>query len=784
MFDLNDISQWKKSLGLLPIKLFSNIENKSDFILLDGGTGDFCIDIKPEISDKDYFSSSWSSNTKNFVSVKEKILELYNWKKSKIESISSQVVKDNYLKFYSYLISNSIDSEYDIVPFILNIFRKLRNLTNEKERGTVSLNLLFLLLASYEEQNPFNTIDRAKWGLSDFENPNNEFDNYLDEFSKGISVNQDLKPNIELILRHSSGALFQEAQKEALIFDKSLDLFSGTLSSIYNTRKILYSSIHYTPAYLARTIVENALNKVDLKIKETLKIFDPACGTSEFLMEALKQLKTRNYDGNVQVIGWDSSESAINTSRFILTYEKREWLDKLSVNLELVEDSLQKDWDNDYDIVLMNPPFVSWEQMSKIARESVRDALGATFNKRPNQASAFLYKAINSLKAESVIGSVVPSSILTLDSYDKLRNLIKDTISPSLIGKLGNYVFENALTDISIIIGQNPKTDESPLVLWTRNEKGIVTDALVDLRKLQCGNVPFIDEKDYSIYTPVTFPINNENWKPLSYQENQLFKKLEIFVLNGRLTRIQNIFSVRQGIRTGNNQVFKVKASFFYNSIPMDEKKYFRPVIDNESIKNGILLNKNYVWYPYDKDGLMIRNEDELQKEVPFFYDAILRQHKEQLLNRARKDINNWWVLSEHRAWLTTKYPKLSSTEFGKPGSFAFDKKGEYVIERGNGWIPKKDFQNTADYYFYLAIFSSSFFENLLSIYSKQLAGGQWYDLGKKYTKNIPIPKISEELRYSFVYDKLAIIGKEISESNIYDFKIIDNHLKESIYSL
>jgi len=138
--------------------------------------------------------------------------------------------------------------------------------------------------------------------------------------------------------------------------------------------------------------------------------------------------------------------------------------------------------------------------------------------------------------------------------------------------------------------------------------------------------------------------------------------------------------------------------------------------------------------------------------------------------------------LSEHRAWLTKKNPKLSSTEFGKSDSFAFDKIGEFVIERGNAWIPKKDFQDITDYYFYLTIFSSSFFDTLLSIYSKQLAGGQWYDLGNKYTKNIPIPKISEELRSSTIYDKFEIVGKKISEVEILDFKIIDNYLKDSFY--
>ncbi|KAA6312789.1 hypothetical protein EZS27_036336, partial [termite gut metagenome] len=77
--------------------------------------------------------------------------------------------------------------------------------------------------------------------------------------------------------------------------------------------------------------------------------------------------------GSVQVIGWDSSESAVSTSKFLLQYEKRTQWDneKLDFNIKLVEDSLTEKWDNDYDLIVMNPPFVSWELLKN--KES-RDA--------------------------------------------------------------------------------------------------------------------------------------------------------------------------------------------------------------------------------------------------------------------------------------------------------------------------------------------------------------------------------------------------------------------------
>ena len=74
------------------------------------------------------------------------------------------------------------------------------------------------------------------------------------------------------------------------------------------SRKELYSSTHYTPPFLARSIVENSLKNIDLS-KPMIKILDPACGSSEFLIEALKQLNKLGYSGKVKIIGMDSSKS-------------------------------------------------------------------------------------------------------------------------------------------------------------------------------------------------------------------------------------------------------------------------------------------------------------------------------------------------------------------------------------------------------------------------------------------------------------------------------------------
>lgn len=778
MDDISNTKIWKKNFGLLPIHLSLAENDINNYILLNGGHGDFCFSNSfQDLSTEEYFSKAWSSNTKNFVALEEDKVHLFNWKLNETEEIEKRLVVSNFDKFYKYLLKNSYSSNSDIVPFLIDIFKQFRHHTGESQNASEALSILFNLLASLED----DSIDTNKWGLNTVQRPIN-FEMHLDRLKNGIGKS---KPILDLILRHSSGVLFQEAQKEAIFFNSQLNLF-GDFENDYITKKNLYTSVHYTPPFLSRSIVENVLSKFDLRNRTELKIIDPACGSGEFLIEVLKQLKELNYTGKVNITGWDSSESAIHTSNFLLQYEKRTiWNDNLVFSLNHVTDSLLEEWSNDYDLILMNPPFISWEQMNRNARESTNNIFQTTnLGKltRPNLASAFFYKAINSLNENGVIGCVVPSSLLTLDAYKKLRDECRDIITIDLIGKLGNFIFDDALTDVSIIIGHKPKENSSPLMLWVKNEKGKAHDALRDLRKMQTEEQQTVDEKYYSIYRPLEFPITKENWKVISINENKMIKSFRALIASEKLVTVSKLFSVKQGIRTGNNNIFKLDSDKFKN-LPDIEKSYFKHAIDNSSIANGIILDNLYIWYPYDKNGLIILSEAELEEKVPTYY-SFLCEGKESLQSRARISSDKWWVLSEHRAWQREKTKKIISTEFGSSKSFAVDIEGKYNIERGYGWLPKKKFSND-DYYFYLAIFSSSFFDKLLSIYSKQLAGSNiYYDLGNKYTKDIPIPNIfNEKIKSSNAYIRLKDIGHDMANDKPYSTNILNSTIEDYFYN-
>lgn len=776
MENLSNKNYWKKNFGVLPI-LLNPLNNDDKYLMLNGGSGDFCLQINSQYEDKnDFYGISWSSNTKNYISLDNENVIINNWIDQKTEKIPFSKVEAKADVFYNYLVSKSYKTENDVVPFIINIFRKLRNVTSEKENPTVALNLLFKLLISIEVN--YTNIDFTKWNLQNVPIPS-QFEYFAEELKTGF---KSIRPNLDLILRHSAGTLFQEAQKEVLFFNSQRDLFGSTSNKLI-TNNEAYSSIHYTPQYLARTIVENCLKLI--KHKTSLRIFDPACGSSEFLIEALKQLKNNDYNGKITIIGWDSSESAINTSKFLLHYENRtQWNNELVLDIKLVNDSLTEVWANDYDLILMNPPFISWELLkTKESKDAILGIIGT--NKKitkPNQASAFFYKAITSLNNEGIIGCVLPSSIFTFDSYSTIRKDIEELINIKTVAKLGNFVFENALTDVSFFIGKKPKSQDYTKLIWCKNEKGNAQEALRELRKMNENNQQTVNNKNITIYTPIEFPILKDNWKIISLEEEKFYKNLNRLVLSKKIVPISDIFKVTLGIRTGNNSVFKLTKDQF-DSLPNLEKKYFYPVIDNDSIKNYSHNVNNYSWYPYNiNDGKsLIENEDFLIEKLPFYYNNFLEINKSSLSNRKKK-VPNWWDLADRAPRLLPLTKSIVSTEFGSSKSFAISN-GVCIPERGYAWISKKPFEKD-DYYFYLSVFSSTIFDKLLSIYSKQLAGGNWYDLGAKYTKDIPIPNIYlPEIKDSEAYSKLVQLGKELEKGNSFVKNNIDEILSTFFYS-
>lgn len=749
---------WAHGSGQMPVRL-SPCEDKKRYILLDGGLYDFCLDLTDEDTDvAAYYSAAWSSDVKNYIALRGERAEIYNWSRGTCETVKQSVLRAKFTDFLKILNTTSYRTSDDVTPFILGLFSQLRNLTKEHREPIEALNLLFKLLISLDDENLSQTTCDT-WGVQNVVAPAG-FDALLVSLQRGV---RNIKPNLDFILRHGSGPLFETAHREALYFDTQIDLFGEVSSHLGYALRQKYTGVHYTPRYLVRSIVENALKQIRLEGRDQLTILDPACGSGAFLQEVLKQLKEMNYEGRITIRGFDISLMAEQTAKFLIGYESRsQWNDKLKINIRQ-QDSLAEDWGVN-DIVLMNPPFISYELIKDPeVKDRVNSILeGVEMKKRPNMAAAFLYKAVQSLSDNGVIGAVLPSSLLLQEQYDNLRSDLRDIIRLETVAHLGNFVFKDALADTSFILGVKLQgVDYIPLNIWCSNREQSAFDAMKGWRKMQYDNATLKINEHYNIYTPSHFPIVRRSWKVLPQRDDELLKKLVLKEQNGDLKPLGGIFEVRQGVIKGNRDLFEIDL-LTYEQLPKLEKRLYRLIVSSQTIDMGYVKRDTYLWYPYNSEGLMIKSDAEFRDNYPVSY-AWLSQHETAL--SLRKGVGNWWELTRSRYELFSKKDTwLCSKRSGGSHSFAIAPENS-VVEEGNVFLFKKNYGED-DKYFYLAFFSSSVFQRMLGIFARPLKAG--YDLGKVQIKDVPIIDINNPgIRECESYLELVRLGKEYAEGYV-----------------
>lgn len=734
---LENLDTWRNELGQMPVPLFGH-QNERRYVLLNGGKGNFCLDLAAEEQDGagTERDRAWSADVGHYVKVLQDRVHVWRWDQSAAEVIKRDLVADNIVQFQTYLEERQPSQTSSVVGHFISIYRQVRTLLGDGVNGSGALQAFLYLLASADDQNGDGSVTSINWNklprayelvesLTQLQR-----DGIREEMVR-VRPGDRLKPIIPLVLRHASGRLFQEAHY-LVELDPQQSLFGASEAKPVGRDSTL--GAFFTPSPLVRTVVEEAL-KAQPVLPNDVTVLDPACGSGEFLREALRQLQLRGYSGRVNLVGWDISSAALSMAQFALDWERSQ--SGLHVDLELEErDALALDgWNTGASLILMNPPFISWQGMNDAQRQRVTDRLGALSSKRPDFASVFFFNAANALRDGGVVGAVLPASLLDGESYVDLRQAIANAVSPHLIARLGSHtVFADAVVDAALYVGVKGQIDRPPLAVWSNHKADSSARALRRLRTIIPHQVHdyIFDGGDYSVYAADHLGRDGGTWAPRSYVAYRLLNEV------GHLPRASALFDVSQGSITGLNSAFLVSRDFV-EALPKGERKYFRPAVVNNSINDGQLNDKTYVFYPHGK-GLEIESEEALIKKLKVFASDRLLPNKAALRRRSAIKSDQWWVLTRPRQKLDAIGAKILSTYFGGAGSFAWDPDGRYVPIQGYAWAPKNDDISGCEIA-YLALLNHPLIDTLLSGVSNNLSGGQW-NLSERYVNNLPLPKL------------------------------------------
>lgn len=744
-------------------------------VLLDGAFGSFAVSVADDIDPFDASSWVWSSNIPHHVLMAGERVRVLRWDRPDEPSeFDTKRVLSDPVRFYEHLRSDRTTDPRTIVEHSLSLFQRVRNLVYHADlpddKSIAAYLMLLGLFARGQEPSKQNVaaIDHALQlpvGAKEIVSllPQDMVEAIYNEFQSLRLGNRSLAADVSLAIRHASGAIFQEAH-HVLVQGTPPDLFNYVAPA--TARKPDRGGVHFTPPFLARALSEQVLLALgELKDRERIVIADIACGSAAFLVEALRALERLEYPGHVTLVGRDRSPIAIDMARFVLGVAGQEWPGSGRIALDLkVADSLQDKPKFLADAVVMNPPFARWQDLDADQKELLSSFVGKKAGGRPDLSTAFIERALDIVKPDGAIATLMPANALDAKSASGWRRRIVDRKQIFLSALFDNQsIFSHARVRIGALVLSGNSVRNS-IRIHAGSDPENAGDALRALRlhrwnsdQKEGFSLSLVPTEKRPGAQAIALPAGASDWsaglgrsRPLSTQVHRSVS-----------TTVRDVFEVRQGIRTGENAAFVLDRGQWLE-LPEKEKQFFRPAISSKGIADGRLTHLFYVFYPYEGNRA-IRSEPELRDRLPRYSAKYLEPFRHSLVKRRGKS-DNWWELSERRPGMENTPPVFVSKYWAKPGGFVRHAPAQAVVLQGFGWVARPDAlanlsvtERVQIELAYLSVLNSKVFFRIVAEHAPPTGGGQ-FDMSPRYILDVPLNNLFK-VRENFA-PEIAILAE------------------------
>jgi type I restriction-modification system DNA methylase subunit len=747
---------WSSKLGLALSHLFGEVDQPFEggggqhFALLDGVTASFSLSISDDEPSAFAPAWAWSAYLRKHVWVEKDdyvFVSSVARPQSEPEKYSLRSVEANLDRFLEYLSNDRQSPKETVVDQALANLDHLRQLAftqRDDAESTLALHAFLLKVARSIDPNLPPPELAEKYAL----NTDNarDIEQLLQDSALDFGANDStLRLHYGVAVRHAGGAIFQRATAQLTQLPQG-DLFSGTQAFTIGPSASLRQGGYFTPPGLARSLAEAAI--VDKLNRSYLRICDPACGSGVFLAEVLRALQRNGYRGRVELIGRDILDHAIEIAKFVVKCAANDFDSQLvSINIARAN-ALEQSVAHDCDIVLMNPPFRSWEQSSAQDKENIRTALGPHFAGKPDLSLAFADMALKLLSNEGTLATLLPVGVLSADYAKRWRSYISNNAAISMIASLGDhYIFSFAVVNVAALVIRKQQSASArirkAMMMWASEDPRASAAALRGLRKGKYAEESVDSSSTWRIYRlPQSELVNRQNWMPSASAHENLIAELR----SRQLPRLGQLFKVRQGIRTGAREVFVLTAEQC-RQLPSVERNAFRPIVEKDGILQFQISSPTYVFYA-DTLSVPIVDDADFKDRFPQYFEQYVTPCLDML--RARPSGVKIWQLSRSRTWLQKMEPRIVSRMFigRQQFGFAVDERGDRAVVQGYGWVPNwkaigvgsSNDDRLMALHAYAYLFSSELFLNLVQSVSVNIAGGQ-YDLAPKYIDTLPLPQ-------------------------------------------
>jgi hypothetical protein len=380
----------------------------------------------------------------------------------------------------------------------------------------------------------------------------------------------------------------------------------------------------------------------------------------------------------------------------------------------------------------------------------------------------FIERALSLLKADGILGYIVPSKFIKVGAGLELRKLIAD----------GKYL--QAFVSFGPHQVFIEKSNYTCLLFLSKNaQDSFIYYEINDIEKMKLG-IRIETEQTRIDANNIT----SEPWVllPKSLSEIYSYIMTESISLEA-IVGEDNIFN---GIQTSANDIYIFTVSnedndfYYFNKkgkmykIEKDfTKPYFKTSAGKDNLYTYHALKPNArVIYPYYKDGVKLKliSLDTIKTDYPNAY-SYLMEYKSVLAD-PKRDIkpepetdNEWYRYGRHQSLENCVLPeKIIVGVLSLGDKYAVDTTGTLISSGGTAGYCAIGIPENCQYsvYYIQAILNSKYLEWVSSIFGEVFRGG-YIARGTKVLKRLPIRQIDfTNIEQKVLYDNIVLCQKEL----------------------
>lgn len=398
------------------------------------------------------------------------------------------------------------------------------------------------------------------------------------------------------------------------------------MSSILKNPDIKNKCQIFTP----HNIVVEMLNEVGYTHNLLGKhILENSCGNGRFLVEIV-----RRYISDAQAQGLTSAaiKAGIEADIWGAELDKEKYMECIAALEEVTHkygienvnwnihncDSLRNPFQQTFDFIVGNPPYLSYWDLPEDERIYVRENYTTCDTGAFDYCFAFIEKAVTQLSNIGKLAYIIPGSIFKTRAAKSLRQFIKPLLT-NIIDYKAETVFTDATTSPSIIVLDAVYPGS------TINYHDVPTQKSISISKANLDDELWVFEKA---------PINDQ--QPAKKRFGDFFE-----VSSSVATQYNNAYILTGWTTEGNYLVSKDRTATV-------ELTATRPAARPKRQATSTL---EYIIFPYRyENGKLVRyTENEYRKQFPLAYDY-LKKSKKKLEERAADKKAAWYEYGRSQA--------------------------------------------------------------------------------------------------------------------------------------